>query len=491
MSYGDDKFHDECGIFGVFGHPDSAAHTALGLHALQHRGQEAAGIVSFDGNHFNSHRGLGLVGDQFSSSDTMDRLQGHSAIGHNRYSTTGTTILRNVQPLFAEFDFGGLAVAHNGNLTNGLTLRRQLVKDGAIFHSTTDTEVINHLIANSRNIPMSQRVSSRHAHEVARIVDALSQVKGAYSIIALTSNFLLGARDPYGVRPLVLGNLDGSMILASETCALDIIGATFVRDIEPGEVVIIDDVGIQSLSPFAAEPSRFCIFEYVYFSRPDSIVEGVNVYDARRRIGIELAREHPVPGAHIVTPVPDSGTPGAIGFAAEAGVPFDIGIIRNHYVGRTFIEPAEHIRHLGVKLKHNANKAILAGKSVVLVDDSIVRGTTSVKIVEMVRGAGAAEVHMRIASPPTTHSCYYGVDTPDRDGLLAATRDVETMRQHISVDSLAFLSMDGMYRAMGLTGRDNTQPQYCDACFSGDYAIQLTDHEDHALPSQLSLLAEQ
>jgi len=491
MSYGDDKFHDECGIFGVFGHPDSAAHTALGLHALQHRGQEAAGIVSFDGNHFNSHRGLGLVGDQFSSSDTMDRLQGHSAIGHNRYSTTGTTILRNVQPLFAEFDFGGLAVAHNGNLTNGLTLRRQLVKDGAIFHSTTDTEVINHLIANSRNIPMSPRVSSRHAHEVARIVDALSQVKGAYSIIALTSNFLLGARDPYGVRPLVLGNLDGSMILASETCALDIIGATFVRDIEPGEVVIIDDVGIQSLSPFAAEPSRFCIFEYVYFSRPDSIVEGVNVYDARRRIGIELAREHPVPGAHIVTPVPDSGTPGAIGFAAEAGVPFDIGIIRNHYVGRTFIEPAEHIRHLGVKLKHNANKAILAGKSVVLVDDSIVRGTTSVKIVEMVRGAGAAEVHMRIASPPTTHSCYYGVDTPDRDELLAATRDVETMRQHIGVDSLAFLSMDGMYRAMGLTGRDNTQPQYCDACFSGDYAIQLTDHEDHALPSQLSLLAEQ
>ncbi|MBT3395654.1 MAG: amidophosphoribosyltransferase [Alphaproteobacteria bacterium] len=491
MSDGSDKFHDECGIFGVFGHPDSAAHTALGLHALQHRGQEAAGIVSFDGRHFNSHRGLGLVGDQFSSKDTMERLQGHAAIGHNRYSTTGTTVLRNVQPLFAEFDFGGLAVAHNGNLTNGHSLRRQLVKDGAIFHSTTDTEVINHLVANSRGIPMPQRPTNRHGSEVSRIVDALAQVKGAYSLIALTSEFLLGARDPHGVRPLVLGNLDGAMILASETCALDIIGANFVRDIEPGEVVIIDDEGIQSLSPFAAVQSRFCIFEYVYFSRPDSIVDGVNVYDARRRIGIELAREHPVPGADMVTPVPDSGTPGAIGFAAEAGVPFDIGIIRNHYVGRTFIEPADHIRHLGVKLKHNANKATLAGKSVVLVDDSIVRGTTSVKIVEMVRKAGAAEVHMRIASPPTTHSCYYGVDTPDREGLLAATRDVEQMRQHIGVDSLAFLSMDGMYRAMGLTGRDNTQPQYCDACFSGDYAIPLTDREDGALPSQLSLLAEQ
>ena len=487
----DDKFHDECGIFGVFGHDDSAAHTALGLHALQHRGQEAAGIVSFDGEHFNSHRGLGLVGDLFSSQDTMDRLKGHSAIGHNRYSTTGNTVLRNVQPLFAEFDFGGLAVAHNGNLTNGHTLRRQLVKDGAIFHSTTDTEVINHLIANSRGVPMPQRAPNRHGAEVSRIVDALSQVKGAYALIALTSNFLVGARDPYGVRPLVLGNLDGATILASETCALDIIGANFVRDIEPGEVVIIDNEGIQSLSPFATEHSRFCIFEFVYFSRPDSIVEGVNVYDARRRIGMELAREHPVPGADMVTPVPDSGTPGAIGYAAEAGVPFDIGIIRNHYIGRTFIEPADHIRHLGVKLKHNANKATLAGKSVVLVDDSIVRGTTSVKIVEMVRSAGAAEVHMRIASPPTTHSCYYGVDTPDREGLLAATRDVETMRQHIGVDSLAFLSMDGMYRAMGLSGRDNTQPQFCDACFSGNYAIELTDQLDGDLPSQLSLLAEQ
>ncbi len=487
----DDKFHDECGVFGVFGHDDSAAHTALGLHALQHRGQEAAGIVSFDGKHFNSHRSLGLVGDHFSSREIMARLNGHSAIGHNRYSTSGTTILRNVQPLFAEFDFGGLAVAHNGNLTNGLTLRRQLVKNGAIFTSTTDTEVIIHLIANSREAALPQRSATRYPAEVARIIDALSQVHGAYSLIALTKDFLLGARDPHGVRPLIIGDLDGATILASETCALDIIGATFVRDVEPGEIVIIDRDGLQSLSPFPAKAPRFCIFEFVYFSRPDSIVEGVNVYDARRRIGAELARENPVRGADIVTPVPDSGTPAAIGYAEESGLPFELGIIRNHYVGRTFIEPADQIRHLGVKLKHNANKATLAGKSVVLVDDSIVRGTTSVKIVEMVRSAGAAEVHMRIASPPTINSCFYGVDTPNREGLLASSRDVEAMRQHIGVDSLAFLSMDGMYRAMGLAGRDATTPQYCDACFSGEYPIQLTDQEDGGLPSQLSLLAEQ
>ena len=420
----------------------------------------------------------------------MARLAGKSAIGHVRYSTTGNTVLRNVQPLFAEFDFGGLAIAHNGNLTNGNTLRRQLVKKGAIFQSTTDTEVVIHLIANSAEQALPQRGGARYPAEVSRIIDALSQVHGAYAMIALTGNFLLGARDPRGVRPLILGDLDGAAILASETCALDIIGATFVRDIEPGEIVVIDAQGLHSLSPFAAKAPGFCIFEYVYFSRPDSIVEGVNVYDARRRIGAELARESPVEGADIVTPVPDSGTPGAIGYAAEAGVPFEIGIIRNHYVGRTFIEPQDQIRHLGVKLKHNANKATLAGKSVVLVDDSIVRGTTSVKIVEMVRNAGAAQVHMRVASPPTTHSCFYGVDTPDRDGLLAASRDVEAMRQHIGVDSLAFLSMDGLYRAMGQTGRDATQPQYCDACFSGEYPIQLTDQLDGGLPAQLTLLTE-
>ena len=485
----DDKLHEECGVFGIFRHDDSAAHAALGLHALQHRGQEAAGIVTYDGTHFNAHRSTGLVGDHFNSRDIMARLNGQSAIGHVRYATTGQTVLRNVQPLFAEFDFGGLAVAHNGNLTNAISLRRGLVSRGAIFQSTTDTEVLIHLIANSREPRATVRPATVDPGVVLRIIDALRQLQGAYSLVALTSNFLLGARDPYGVRPLVIGDLDGATILASETCALDIIGAKFVRDVKPGEVVVVDESGLKSLTPFLPVAPRFCVFEYVYFSRPDSIVEGVNVYEARRRIGTELAREAPVAGADLVTPVPDSGTPGAIGFAAEAGIPFELGIIRNHYVGRTFIEPADQIRHLGVKLKHNPNRASLAGKKVVLVDDSIVRGTTSVKIVEMVREAGAAEVHMRIASPPTTHSCFYGVDTPKREDLLASSRNVEAMRQHIGVDSLAFVSMDGLYRAMGRDGRHPGVPQFCDACFSGEYPIPLTDHIEGAPPDQLSLLA--
>ena len=485
-----DRFHDECGVFGIFRHGDSAAHTALGLHALQHRGQEAAGIVTYDGKHFNAHRSTGLVGDHFNSPEIMARLHGQSGIGHVRYATTGQTVLRNVQPLFAEFDFGGLAVAHNGNLTNAMSLRRELVSRGAIFQSTTDTEVLIHLIANSREPRVTVRPATVDPGIVLRIIDALRQVQGAYSLVALTSNFLLGARDPHGVRPLVIGNLDGATILASETCALDIIGAEFVRDVRPGEIVVVDESGLKSLTPFLPVAPRFCVFEYVYFSRPDSIVEGVNVYEARRRIGTELAREAPVPGADLVTPVPDSGTPGAIGFAAEARIPFELGIIRNHYVGRTFIEPADQIRHLGVKLKHNANRASLAGKKVVLVDDSIVRGTTSVKIVEMVRSAGAAEVHMRVASPPTTHSCFYGVDTPHREDLLASSRNLEAMRQHIGVDSLAFLSMDGLYRAMGRDARHSGAPRYCDACFSGEYPIALTDHLEGAPPSQLSLLAE-
>jgi amidophosphoribosyltransferase len=486
----DDKFHDECGVFGIFGHDDSAAHTALGLHALQHRGQEAAGIVTYDGAQFNTHRSLGLVGDNFDSHEVMTRLRGASAIGHVRYGTTGQTVLRNVQPLFAEFDFGGMAIAHNGNLTNAYVLRRELVSDGAIFQSTTDTEVLVHLIAKSRESRATVRPATADPGVVLRLIDALQRVHGAYSIAVLTSSFLLGARDPHGVRPLVIGELDGASILASETCALDIIGAKYVRDVDPGEVVVIDKDGLKSLRPFLPVQPRFCVFEYVYFSRPDSLVDGVNVYDVRRRIGAELARESHVDGADLVVPVPDSGTPGAIGYAAEAGVPFELGIIRNHYVGRTFIEPADQIRHLGVKLKHNANRSTLQGKKVVLVDDSIVRGTTSVKIVEMVREAGAAEVHMRVASPPTTHSCFYGVDTPKRDALLASQLDLEGMRRHINVDSLAFLSIDGLYRAMGEAGRDAEQPQYCDACFSGHYPIPLTDHLEGDPPAQLSLLAE-
>ncbi|MBL25942.1 MAG: amidophosphoribosyltransferase [Rhodospirillaceae bacterium] len=473
----DDKLHEECGIFGIVGHGDSAAHTALGLHALQHRGQEAAGIVSCDGRLFHSQRGLGHVSDNFGSQAVIDALPGDSAIGHVRYATSGKkTIMRNVQPIFAELSFGGVAIAHNGNLTNAKTLRRDLVRRGCIFQSEMDTEVITHLMA-----------TSRQADVVDRLIDALTAIDGAYALLMLTEGKLVGARDPYGVRPLVLGTLDGAPILASETCALDILGATFIRDIEPGEIVIITREGIRSLKPFRNTQDRFCIFEYIYFARPDSVVEGSSVYEARKRIGAELARESGTP-ADLVVPVPDSGVPAAIGYAIEAGVPFDLGIIRNHYVGRTFIEPTDNIRHLGVKLKHNANRAVLTGKRVVLVDDSIVRGTTSRKIVQMVREAGAREVHMRIASPPTTYSCFYGVDTPQRKDLLAARLDVEAMAREIQVDSLAFISIGGLYRAMGHEKRNDEMPQFCDACFTGAYPIPLTDQNGGNELEQLSLL---
>ena len=475
----DGRPRDECGVFAVFGHVDAAAHTALGLHALQHRGQESAGIVSYEQGHFNTHRGLGLVGDTFSSPNVMERLTGDSAVGHVRYSTTGSTILRNVQPLFAEFSFGGLAIAHNGNFTNGYSLRRELVMRGAIFQSTTDTEVLIHLMA----------TSSYHAVE-DRMIDALRQIEGAYSMVALTNDTVFGVRDPLGVRPLVIGKLDGAMILASETCALDIIGAEFVRDVQPGELVVIDAEGLHSVSPFPPARHRFCVFEYIYFARPDSVVEGSGVYDVRKRIGAELAREAPV-DADMVVPVPDSGTPGAMGYAVEAGIPFDLGIIRNHYVGRTFIEPSDQIRHLGVRLKHNANRANIAGKRIVLVDDSIVRGTTSTKIVEMVRDAGATEVHMRIASPPITNSCYYGVDTPETEKLLAARLEIDEIAETIGVDSLVYLSIDGLYRATAGVPRNNEAPQFCDACLSGEYPIRLVDQEDGDIPAQLSLLTEQ
>ena len=476
--FDDDKMHDECGIFGIYRHKDSAAHTALGLHALQHRGQEAAGIVTYDGKQFHSHRGLGLVGENFSSAKVIDRLRGQSAIGHNRYATTGETVLRNVQPLFAEIAFGGLAIAHNGNLTNAMTLRRQLVNRGCLFQSTSDSEVIIHLIA-----------ISEFTSVIDRLIDALAQIEGAYSLVAMTGDALIGVRDPMGVRPLILGTVEGAPVLTSESCALDIMGAEFVRDIEAGEVVVIDDHGIESLRPFAPVAKRFCIFEHVYFSRPDSYVEGKSVYEVRKRIGAELARESMVE-ADLIVPVPDSGVPAAIGYAAEAGQPFELGIIRNHYIGRTFIEPTDQIRHLGVKLKHNANAATLKGKRVVLVDDSIVRGTTSIKIVEMVRAAGAAEVHLRVASPPTTHPCFYGVNTPSRDKLMASNLNVVEMAARIGVDSLAFVSIDGLYRAVGEDGRDAVLPQYCDACFTGDYPIPLIDRDGGDEGRQLSLLTE-
>ena len=474
----DDRLHEECGVFGVFGHNEAAALTALGLHALQHRGQEAAGIISFDGEHFHDHRALGLIGDNFNSEDVIKKLKGSLAVGHTRYSTSGETVLRNVQPLFADFQFGGLAIAHNGNLTNAYRIRRDLVRRGCIFQSTSDTEIIIHLIA----ISLGHRV-------VDRVTDALRQVDGAYSLVAITQKKLIGLRDPYGVRPLVLGRLDGAYILASETCALDIIGATFERDVEPGELVVIDKDGLQSIKPFPTAPSRFCVFEYIYFARPDSVMEGKNVYDVRKQIGAELAREAPIE-ADMIVPVPDSGVPAAIGYAQESGIPFELGIIRNHYVGRTFIEPTDNIRHLGVKLKHNANMTFLAGKRVVLIDDSVVRGTTSVKIVEMVRAAGAKEVHMRISSPPVTDSCFYGIDTPSREELLASTHNLEEMAKHINVDSLAFISDDGLYKAVNNEPRNADMPQYCDACFTSNYPIRLTDQEDGLAPRQLSLLAE-
>jgi amidophosphoribosyltransferase len=474
----DDKLHEECGVFGIIGHDEAAAHTVLGLHALQHRGQEGAGIVTTDGRNFHSHRALGLVGDNFSSEDVIATLPGSMAVGHNRYSTTGGDRLRNVQPLFGDFAFGGLALGHNGNLTNAISLRKRLVERGCLFQSTSDTEVIIHLIARSRKPSVVDRLS-----------DALLHIQGAYALVAMSNDLLIGVRDPLGVRPLVLGELDGATILTSESCALDIMGANFIRDIAPGEMVIASKDHFETRQIFPKQASRFCIFEYVYFARPDSVVEDEGVYEVRKRIGAELASENSAP-ADIVIPVPDSGVPAAIGYAQAANLPFELGLIRNHYVGRTFIEPSDQIRHFGVKLKHNANRATVAGKRVVLIDDSIVRGTTSTKIVNMVRQAGASEVHMRIASPPTRHSCYYGVDTPERSQLLAAQNDIETMADMIGVDSLGFISLDGLYRAVGSEERQSVQPQYCDACFSGDYPTSLEDVGNGGSTSQLSFMLE-
>ena len=466
-----DGLHEECGVFGVFGTPEAAVHTALGLHALQHRGQEATGIVSVDEHGFHAHRGFGHVGDNFdAASGHLDHLSGHAAVGHNRYSTTGGPDIRNIQPIFSHLSFGGFALSHNGNLTNAARLRQSLIQTGSLMQTTTDSEVIVHLVARSHQETPS-----------LRLTDAMKQLEGAWSIVCLTPDSMIAMRDPHGVRPLVLGQLGKAYVVSSETCGLDIIGAQYIRDIEAGEMVIINKDGITSTRPFSPRESRFCIFEYIYFSRPDSVIEGRSVYEVRKNIGRELARTSAVKG-DIVVPVPDSGVPAALGFAEEIGLPFDFGIIRNHYVGRTFIRPTDSARQTGVHLKHNANAAIVAGKSVILVDDSIVRGTTSTKIITMMRQAGAREVHMRIASPPITHPCFYGVDTPSKDKLVAANMDTKAIADRIGVDSLEFLSLESLYHAtQGTSGHGEAAARYCDACFTGDYPIPISPENIHTL----------
>jgi len=452
-----DKFHEECGVVGVYGHPEASTLVYLSLYALQHRGQESAGIVASNGEALIAHRGMGLVADIFHQ-DILGRLEGRLAIGHNRYSTAGSTVLKNCQPFVVEWAQGALAIAHNGNLVNAEALREKLEQRGSIFQSTSDTEVIIHLIA-----------ASGEATLLERIVDALSQVRGAYSLAFLTEDRLIAARDPNGFRPLVLGRVGDGWVVASETCAFDLIGAKYEREVEPGEIVMIGERGIESVRPFPSAPRHHCVFEYIYFARPDSLVYGRNVYDVRKALGRQLARESGVP-ADIVVPVPDSGVPAAIGYAEEAKLPFEMGLIRNHYVGRTFIEPQSSIRHFGVKVKLNALREVLVGKRVVVVDDSIVRGTTSQKLVTMIRHAGAREVHMRISSPPTTNPCYYGIDTPTKGELIASSQSLEGIRTFLGADSLAYLSIPGMYGFVGGSGNG-----FCDACFTGEYPVALSD----------------
>ncbi|WP_303760066.1 amidophosphoribosyltransferase [Sphingobium yanoikuyae] len=477
--FDDDKLREECGIFGVSGAETASAMVALGLHALQHRGQEAAGITSWDGHDFHTHRAMGHVAGNFDRDEVIRGLPGDTACGHVRYSTTGETSLRNVQPLYAELNSGGFAVAHNGNISNAMKVRRELIRRGSIFQSTSDTEVIIHLVA-----------TSNYRTLLDKFIDALKQIEGAYSLIVMTPEGMIACRDPLGIRPLVMGKLGDSTIFASETVALDVVGADYVRSIDPGELVIVTKDGeMRSIRPFGEVHPRPCIFEHVYFSRPDSIIDNSSVYSVRKAIGAQLAIENPVEADYVI-PVPDSGVPAAIGYAQESGIPFELGIIRSHYIGRTFIQPGDKVRHLGVKLKHNANRALIQGKRIVLIDDSIVRGTTSLKIVQMMREAGAAEVHMRIASPPTKHSCFYGVDTPERTKLLAHKLDIGGMQDFIHADSLAFISIDGLYKALGESKRADIRPQYCDACFTGDYPTKLTDQDEAVVENQFELLAE-
>lgn len=476
----DDKPREECGVFGIFGHPEASILTTLGLHSLQHRGQEACGIVTYDSERFYNEKHMGLVGDSFVGEDLPKRLPGNTAIGHNRYSTQGKSGLRNIQPIFADLATGGCAIAHNGNLTNARKLRQELVEEGAIFQTTMDTEVALQLIAKSPQAGLTNK-----------LIDAMGRIEGGYALVVLTGKKLIGARDPIGLRPLVLGKLGNAYVLASETCAFDIIGAEFIREIENGEIVVITEDGIESITPFPPRPARPCIFEYVYFSRPDSFIQGRSVYDVRRRMGHYLAEENEL-DADIVVPVPDGGIPAAIGYSEATGIPFHLGIIRSHYIGRTFIQPTQSRRDSSVSRKHSANRAVLEGKRVVLIDDSIVRGTTSRKIVQMVRDAGAKEIHFRSASPPIKHPDFYGIDMPSTDELLAAQYDVETMSKRLGVDSLSFLSVDGLYRAISGSPRNDEVPGHADHCFTGDYPTPLTDHDsdESSKEHQLSLLLD-
>lgn len=469
------KLKEECGVFGIYGHPEAGNLTYLGLHALQHRGQESAGIVTSDGVNLHKHRDMGLVSDIFSE-DVLAGLTGENAIGHVRYSTTGSSQIKNMQPIVINYVRGALSIAHNGNLTNAKTLHDELEGEGAIFQSTTDTEVIVHLIAKSKEEKLVQRV-----------IEALSRCKGAYSLMFLTPEMMIAARDPYGFRPLVMGKIGDSPVFASETCAFDLIEADFVREIEPGEIVVVDDNGVESFKPFVEQKHAYCVFEYIYFARPDSFLTGRNVYQVRKNLGRQLAQEHPA-DADIVVAVPDSGVPSAMGFAEEAGLPLELGLLRSHYMGRTFIEPQQSIRNFGVKLKLNAIREVLDGKRVVIVDDSIVRGTTSRKIVKMIRAAGAKEIHMRISSPPTKFSCYYGIDTPVREELIANSLDADEIRKYITSDSLGYLSMDGVMKAVNGSKDVNGKEHFCNACFTGKYPVELTDHK--AKINQLKLFGE-
>ena len=468
---------EECGIFGISDHADSSALVALGLHALQHRGQEGCGIVSFDGKNYHSEKRQGLVGDHFTNPDVIKKLPGSFAIGHNRYSTTGETSLRNIQPFFADLHIGGLSVAHNGNLTNALMLRESLVKDGAIFRTTSDTETIVQLIAKSKRVKFLEK-----------LIDALFQIQGGYSLILMTNKKLVGVRDPFGIRPLVIGKLKDSFIFASETCALDIVGATFIREVENGEIVFIEDKKINSIKPFPKQKSRPCVFEYIYFARPDSLIAGKCAYEYRKKLGIELAKETNV-DADLVVPVPDSGVPAALGYADQSNIKFELGLIRNHYVGRTFIEPTQNIRSLGVKLKLSSTKSIVNNKSIILIDDSLVRGTTCHKIVKMLYEAGAKEVHVRIACPEIKYPDFYGVDMPTKEELLAYKKTNHEMCKYISAKSLKFLSLDGLYFALTNSKRNFTYPQFSDHYFTGDYPIKPSDNMQGLKVNQLSLLS--
>ena len=473
----DDKLREECGVFGVYGHKDSSALTALGLHALQHRGQEAAGIVTYDGKQFYGHRAPGHVGDIFSNEEVIKRLPGTLAVGHNRYSTTGGTAQRNIQPLFAEYESGGFALAHNGNLTNSISLRNKLVEEGAIFYTTSDTETIVQLIA-----------KSKRSKTIDKIIDAIFQIQGGYALVMMTQKSLIGVRDPYGIRPLMIGKLGNSYVLASETCALDIIGAKFIREVENGEIVLIENDELTSIKPFSPKKVRPCVFEYIYFSRPDSLLDNKTAYEHRKNLGKELAKENDLK-ADIVVPVPDSGNAAALGFAQHLKMNFELGLIRNHYVGRTFIEPTQSIRSLGVKLKLSANSSSIKNRSIILIDDSLVRGTTCLKIVKMLYDAGAKEVHVRIASPEIKYPDFYGIDMPSKKELLSANKNVKEICAYVKAKSLKFLSIDGMYRALSGDVRNKIYPQFTDHYFTGEYPIKLIDHLKDNKVTQLSFLS--